>query len=148
MLLIIFSGCNKDSINEPLIIGNKITAAYNYSAVEALAITYSDGLKLISIKSDNLDFDGYANNWSFRYTSGGIAVDYCFHTTSEEVKYDSITTKVIGTSLITHQWFNSNEALKIAEKNGGRDFRTKLKTSESLLIGIDANTGEVTLKYP
>lgn len=177
-IIILFSfllywGCNKDSVNETLINGNRITAAHNLSAVESLAATNYNDLQLVSVKNDNLEYDGYADKWSFRYTSGGIAVDYYFHTTSKEVKFDSTSTlQIDGSSFINHQWFDSNEALQIAEENGGKDFRdknqnykieaslgeplvpnsstywyvtyrSKLDYTENLILVIDAKTGEL-----
>lgn len=175
---LLFAGCDKNSINDAFIDGDRITAAYNLSAVESLASEYSQGLKLLSINGESVEYDGFARKWCFRYTSGGIAVDYYFHTTSKEVIFDSTSTFMnIGSTFISHKWFNSNEALKVAEKNGGKDFRmknptyiieaslgeplvpnsttfwyityrSKLDNTKSLLLGIDSNTGEVTLKYP
>ena len=175
--LIIIGGCNKDSIQNPLIKGNRITAAYNHSKVESLAAQYSEGLLMTSIQSDNLDYNGYASKWCFRYSSAGIAVDYYFHTTAKEVKYDSTSKRLIGSGFISNKWFDIDEALKIAEKNGGKDFRnknsqyiieaslgepvapnpitiwyityrSKTDDTKSLSLAIDANSGEIVSKYP
>ena len=177
-LLLIMEGCNRDSVNNPLIEGNRITAAYNSSKVESLAAQYSDGLLLMSVQSENLDYDGFASKWRFRYSSAGIAVDYYFHTSAKEVYYDSISTmKLVGSGFIVHQWFDSDQALKIAEESGGRDFRrknsqyiieaslgepvvpnstaiwyityrSKSDDTKALALSIDANTGKVISKYP
>lgn len=168
---------NTNPLSPPLNDGDRITAAYNFSAVESLISTYYDGLLLLSIKSDNVDYDGYAKKWCFVYSSGGIAVDYIFHSTYYDVGFDSTTVEIIGIGYISRTWFNSDKALGIAEENGGKDFRMKnpdysIKASlsepvipnsttywyvtyrsksdktKSLMLGINANTGEVTLKYP
>jgi len=169
--------CDKNPINNTLIDNNRITAAYNLRVVDSLAETYSEGLQLLSIRSKNVAFDGYSQKWCFIYSSGGIAFNYYFHTTANEVIFDSTSSKNIGSAFISHQWFESNEALRIAEKNGGKDFRmknpeytieaslgepnvpnsttfwyitylSKLDSTKSLMLGIDANTRGVTLKYP
>jgi hypothetical protein len=177
-ILLCLYGCDKESVNQALIDGERITAAYNLSAVESLASTYSKGLLLLSIRSDNVEYDGFAQKWCFRYSSGGIAVDYYFHTTSTNVIFDSTSILMyVGLTFISHKWCNSDEALRIAENNGGKDFRmknseysieaslgeplvpnsttlwyityrSKLDSTKSPMFGIDAKTKEVTLKYP
>ncbi len=176
--LLFIGGCNRDSINNPLIEGDRITATYNFGKVESLAAQYSDGLLLMSIQSENLDYDGFAKKWCFRYSSAGIAVDYYFHTSAKEVNYDSISTmKFVGSGFIVHPWVNSDKALNIAEKNGGKDFRhensqyiieaslgepvvpnpraiwyvtyrSKTNSTKILSLSIDANSGDVISKYP
>jgi hypothetical protein len=175
--LIIIGGCNRDSVNDPLIEGNRLTASYNLDNVESLAEQYSEGLRLMSIGSEDVDYNGYANKWYFRFSSAGIAVDYYFHTTAKEVKYDSTSTRLIGSGFISNKWFDSDEALKIAEKNGGKDFRnknsqyiieaslgepvapnpitiwyityrSKTDDAKSLSLAIDANSGEIVSTYP
>jgi hypothetical protein len=157
--------------------GERITAAYNLSAIESLVSTNYHGLLLLAIRSDDVDYDGYAKKWCFVYSSAGIAVDYIFYSTYDGVGFNSTTSKIIGISFISQSWFNSDKALKIAEENGGRDFRMKnpdysIKASlskpgvpnstpfwyvtyrsksdktKSLMLGINAKTGEITLKYP
>jgi len=169
--------CDKNPINETLIDNNRITAAYNLRTVESLAETYSEGLQLLTIRSKNVAIDGYSQKWCFIYSSGGTDSDYYFHTAFKEVKFDSTSSKRIGITYISTSWFDSNEALGIAEKNGGKDFRlnnleykieaslvkpglpnsktfwyityrSKSDKTKSLMLGIDARTGEVKLKYP
>ena len=175
--LIFMGGCNNNSPNNPLVDGNRITAAYNFNKVESLAAQYSEGLRLMSIRSEDLDYDGFARKWCFRYTTGGIAVDYYFHTRVNEVEYDSTSTQLIGSGFIAHEWFDSDNAMKIAEKNGGKDFRrqysqytieaslgepvvpnsatiwyisyrSKSDHTKSLFLSIDANSGEILVKQP
>lgn len=177
--LIFITGCDKHSVNDPVIQGNKISAAYNWDAVESLAASYSPGLVLKSIRSEGLNYMGYADKWSFQFSSGGIAVDYYFHTTLNEVKYDSTSGNLmtVGAAFISHKWFNSNEALHIAEKNGGKEFRDKypdhfigaklgeplvpnsstywyvhyrkkFDTEKMLMLTIDAGTGKIIYKFP
>jgi hypothetical protein len=102
---------------------------------------------------------------------------YCFHSTYSMVAFDSNSTSKVGSAIITHTWFDSNVALTIAEDIGGRQFRAqnpnstitaglgepvvpypttywwityhaKEDKSKSLTLGIDANTGLITTRYP
>jgi hypothetical protein len=102
---------------------------------------------------------------------------YCFHSTYSTVAFDSNSTYRVGSAIVTHTWFDSNVALTISEDNGGRQFRAqnqnstitaglgepvvpnpttywwityraKEDKSKSLTLGIDANTGLITTRYP
>ncbi len=104
-------------------------------------------------------------------------MDYYFHAASNEVKFDSTSImKNFGAGFIVHEWFDSDEALGIAEKNGGENFRinnpeyfieaalgepvipnsttfwyityrSKINNAVKLFLSIDANTGEVHSLY-
>ncbi|MBU0474299.1 MAG: hypothetical protein KKF62_09055 [Bacteroidetes bacterium] len=122
-LLLLF-GCTKNSVNDPTDNNGKITAASKFNAVKSLASEYSEGLILKSIKSEELQSDGFAKKWNYKFSTAGIAVDYYFHATSNEVLYDSTSSiNMDGEGLIANQWFDSDEALIIAENNGGKEFR-------------------------
>jgi hypothetical protein len=174
VFLLLLIGCGENSIENSLIEGNKITAAYNFKTLESLVYSYDRELKLLSIRSDDVDYEGFALEWCFRYSSDNIAVDYYFHTTSKEVVFDSTSTaKNIGSTFISHPWFDSSEAFRIAERNGGKEFRKKnleysvqaslgeplipnsrtfwyityYSKTERLMLAIDADSGETTLIY-
>lgn len=71
-----------------------------------------------------MQINGQANKWTYKYSAGGLAVDYYFHATANEVLFDSTSNIILdGESLIAQQWFDSDEAMKIAEDNGGKEFR-------------------------
>jgi hypothetical protein len=178
IFLIFYLSCQKNTnpLSPPLNDGERITAAYNLSGVESLAKSFSDDLQLLSIQCDNIDYNGYAKKWCYIYSAGGIAVDYYFHSTYYEAEFDSTSThQYIGRGVIIHPWFNSNVAMGIAEKNGGKDFRiqnpqytikasvgepvipnsttywyityrSKLDTKKSFVLTINANSGEVIAK--
>jgi len=175
--LLFIIGCSQeDSINEILIDGDRITAAFNLGAVESFASSFSEELKLLSLRSEDVSYDGFARKWCFIYRSGEIPNDYYFHTTSTGIAMDSTSTSAIfGITYISHQWINSNEALSIAEINGGTDFRmknpdyiieaslseplvpnsvtfwyityySKSDRTKSIMLTINANSGEII--YP
>ena len=119
-------GCDSVTQNN---LGDKIAVADRYNEIISLANpkNESNGLILESIKSDNVEMDGTSNKWTYSFTSGGIAVTYYYHATSESVAFDSISkfVKLPRTQLISHNWMNSTNAIKIAENNGGEFFRLK-----------------------
>lgn len=94
------------------------------------------------------------------------------------MKLDSVVNSILdGNAIITHDWFDSDKAVEIAEENGGKTFRNEnpeyiieaslseplvpntstiwyieyrsiVNASNNLLLGIDANTGEVVQNIP
>jgi len=175
-LFFLFNFCNEN----PTSIENDkpILASYNKSDVENMAKSFQNDANLLTIKSDNVSLDGKSISWCYLYYSFSEDSRYYFKTNSKEVELDSIRTGAIaGGAFITHTWFDSDEAIEIAEENGGEEFRSenqeyiieaslneplvpntstiwyieyrsKINESLGILLGIDANTGEVTLKYP
>jgi hypothetical protein len=151
LIFIILIGCSKDpfTIQNHLENENRITTVYKYNDVNSLANpeNKSNGLKLESIKSDDVDENGTSEKWIYSYTSGGIAVTYYYQATKNKVILDSISTiiKFPPTQLISHSWIDSNDLLKITENNGGYDFRAKnseykieIKLEE--LLGYNSST--------
>ena len=101
---------------------NLITARYNKEIVDSLANSISDSLKLQSIESDSVSIDGTSKFWIFRYIS--IDSSYYFHTELDTAIFDSSSHKIlIGASIITKNWIDSDSALSLAESQGGYTFR-------------------------
>ena len=109
---------------------NHITANYRYNEIEKYAKSLDSGLKLKSVSSSNVNYDGTASSWSFKYSknldSAFTLKHYYFSSFYESINKDSIVIRkiTVGDAFISQRWFNSNEALKIAEENGGKQFRT------------------------
>jgi len=166
--------CESCSVNDPNTDDKFITAKTKISEIESIASEHSSGLVLISIKSKDVQTTGHAEKWQYKYSSGGIAVDYYFHATVNEVLFDSISTTIlVGEGFIIHNWFDSDEAMKISEANGGKEFRennsdyiievslvepmvpdsetywfVKYKSGNKILhLGINNSTKEVNLYY-
>lgn len=170
--LLLLQSC---SINEP-ISNNLITALSKIDDIESIASEYDQGLILKSISCKEVEYNGQAEKWIYKYSSGGIAVDYYFHATEREVKFDSTSIITLdGEGLIVDEYFNSDDAMMITENSGGREFRknnldytieitlvepliqdpeamwfVKYKSSKNnniLHIGINNSTQEVGLYY-
>lgn len=111
------------SVNDPES-DHFITALSKLENVESIVSEQSQGLILKSIVNNDVHFGGQAEKWVYKYSSGGIAVDYYYHATENEVTFDSTSTfTLIGEGLIVEQYFDSDVAMKIAEENGGKEFR-------------------------
>jgi len=179
-LLIVFclllSSCTKNPISSHN--GEDILAAFNKNKIDELARSLRNDAELINIKSNDVKLNGTSKSWIHIYYSVSSHACYYFHTTYNEAIFDSSSNQLVtGSTFITHNWFNSDEAIRIAEKNSGEDFRMKnpgysieaslaeplvpdsstywyityrsrLDRTESLMLGVDARTGEVTLRYP
>ncbi|HSH64513.1 MAG TPA: hypothetical protein VLB84_01635, partial [Bacteroidia bacterium] len=65
-----FIGCNKNEFStENNYEGeNHITANFKSGAIEAYAKSEDDGLRLKYISSNNVDYHGYSNSWTYNYT--------------------------------------------------------------------------------
>ncbi|MBL7136852.1 MAG: hypothetical protein HQ554_06540 [FCB group bacterium] len=175
-LILLFSQCNENPTSTNT--DEYILASYNKSKIESMAKSLENDASLINIFSDDVNLDGKSISWYHKYYSYSSDLRYYFHTTYKETFLDSsISGSIIGSTYITHDWFDSDKAIEIAERNGGKVFReenpeyileaslseplvpntstfwyikyrSKKNDSKSILFGIDANTGEVTLKYP
>ncbi len=181
LVCILSIGCNNgDSIPVPIEGPGGITAAYSMARVDLLANSLDKGLRLMVVRSEEVNCDGTSAIWYYEYIGTAETMPpptYCFHATYFSVAFDSNSILKVGAAVITHSWFNSNEALNIAEKNGGSNFRaqnpnctieaclgqpvvpnaitswcvtyhSKTDNSKLLSLIIDANTGAITSKYP
>jgi uncharacterized protein YfiM (DUF2279 family) len=117
--------CDQGSINQvPVERDHAITAAFRFMSVDSLAQSKGKGLRLTTIRSLDVNFDGTSSTWQYEYF-GSTPSAYCFHSTYRSVAFDSTSPARDGVAIITHTWFNSDVALSIAERNGGSDFRSR-----------------------
>lgn len=109
---------------------NHITASYRYNEIEKYAKSLDGSLKLKSISSSNVNYDGASGSWLYMYSkildSAFTSQHYYFSSCYESIACDSIVKRktTVGDAFISQSWFNSDAALKIAEENGGKQFRT------------------------
>jgi hypothetical protein len=106
-----------------------ITASYRYNEIEKYAKSLDGSLNLKSVSSSNVNYDGTSSSWSYKYSkildSAFTSKHYYFCSFYESINLDSIVTRktTVGDAFISQSWFNSNEALKVAEESGGKQFR-------------------------
>jgi len=130
---------------------NHITASYRYNEIEKYAKSLDGSLKLKSISSSNINYDGTSSSWSYKYSkisdSAFISEYYYFSSFYESIKEDSIITRntTVGDAFISQSWFDSNDALKIAEENGGKLFRT---SNSNCYISASLGEAVVPNSYP
>jgi hypothetical protein len=128
LIAVLLIACDQGSINQATFErADAITAAYKLPAVDSLARSYNSGLRLLTVHSPDVHFDGTSAIWMYEYMASTSSVPfiYCFHSTFHSVVFDSVSPLRDGVSFISHTWFNSNVALDIAETNGGYDFRAR-----------------------
>ena len=157
---------------------NTITAAERLADVTLLARFYEPTLTLWTVTSSDVTPYGTSPLWRYLYADTvqpGPA--YWFHATAAGAVFDSTAAMGVGMARISHSWFDSDSALRIAEQNGGTQFRNTVPRctidaslgeplvpdrpviwwityrsvedeSTVLLLGIDAITGAVKLTYP
>ncbi len=176
-------GCNRSSFEiepnpEPNPIPAPNTALYKLGDVDLLAASFGKGLRLMSVWSLDVHFDGTSGTWNYTYSDSLFPpTSYCFHSSFSTVKFDSTRPTGVGAGFISHSWLNSDSALMIAEQNGGTQFRIQNphytiaasvgipvvpnpKTcwyityqsidnkAMSFILRIDANSGVVIAKNP
>jgi hypothetical protein len=109
---------------------NHITASYRYDEIEKYAKSLDSSLRLKSVSSNNLNYDGTSSSWSYKYSkvldSAFTSQYYYFSSFYGSIALDSVVNRetTIGDAFISKSWLNSNDAMRIAEKNGGKQFRT------------------------
>lgn len=130
ILILIFSlvlfACKDNSTNS-LPSSQSITANQRNRDLNSYVNSYHGGLRLLAVFTKSIGIDGKAPNWSYSYadTSAGEHLTYYFHATASEVAFDSTTPPLIGPSVITLRWFDSDSAMAFAELYGGAQYRTQ-----------------------
>ena len=119
----LLSAC-KDSSTNSSPSSEMITANQRKSAINAYVNSYHAGLRLLSVSTTNVDTTGKASRWAYCYvdTSLGEHPTFYFHSTTSEIGFDSTATLLIGPSVITLRWFDSDSALIFSQKNGGSQY--------------------------
>ena len=175
---VVFCGGCKEGAVGPGFIPVDRSAKDKLEEVNSLAESLGKTLRLVSVSSRDIRTDGTSDAWYYQYVDTSIpTISYWFHASLGAVAFDSTSPTGLGAAVITHFWFNSDRALSVAEENGGAQFRnqnvnceivgsvgeavvpnavttwwityrSKVDKSRTLLFGIDATSGAVTLKYP
>jgi hypothetical protein len=125
--------------------GERLTAAHSLRAVDSVAMLTHPGLRLMGVVSRNVNADGTAEQWQYRYVDSNLPTNsYWFHATSSGVKFDSIGATGLGSAVITQPWIDSDDALRMAELyNGGMQFR-----EQNPQCTITASLGEPVVPHP
>ncbi len=169
-------GCSKNPVSG--ISDQNILASHHKDEVESFAKSLQNNMDLMLVQSDDVFQNGKSISWIYIYFSPAEDSRYFIHVTYTDIKLDSVANSALdGISYITHEWFDSDEALKIAEQNGGKKFRKEnpeyrieaslseplvpnssaiwyiqyrsvINDSDNLLLGMNASTGEIVVKYP
>jgi len=126
LFLVLLTSCkeNEDSITGiPLEGDRQIYALAGYNQVESFAKSIVESLKLMRVYSNNVKSSGSAKSWHYEFVSIEKDSLYFFTRTFDSVGFDSTNIIMIGNSIITKPWIESNVALASAEMNGGSIFR-------------------------
>jgi hypothetical protein len=109
---------------------NHITAIFKFNEIKSYAQSEDSVLRLKNIVSDDVNYDGYSNSWSYKYSKhidSNFVTSKHYYLSSfyDSIHCDSIVVResTVGDAFISQSWLNSDIALEIAESNGGREFR-------------------------
>ena len=127
LLPCLFSFACKDNSTNASSPDVTFTAAQRNVALNSYVNSYHAGLRLLYVSTDTIGIDGKASKWFYRYvdTSAGEHLTYYFHATMNDIGFDSTTPLLIGPSVITLRWFDSDSAMIFAESHGGLQYRTQ-----------------------
>ncbi len=102
-----------------------MTAGLHSDEVKQLSEKRGDDLKLLRVQSDNVSAAGKSLQWIYTCCSTSPPDSiYFFHTTFIGAIEDSISAHSIdGIGVINEAWIDSDEAMTIAESEGGAAFR-------------------------
>ena len=107
-----------------ILFSQSFTASHNKAIADSLMQQLNPDAKLLVIKSDSVFNDGTALSWFYHYMAVSVSSHYFLHTTFASAVYDSINEQILdGPMIITGPWIDSDSALAIAEKKGGKEFR-------------------------
>ncbi len=123
LLSVLWFGCSHNPI-APNANPEQNTARYKLRIMDSLAQSYSKGLQLMLVVSDNVKPNGSSDTWEFQYSDTAMpSTSYWFHCKDGVVGFDSTSPTGVGTGYIDDtNWFNSDSALSIAAQNGGSQF--------------------------
>jgi hypothetical protein len=128
-ILCIYCLACKDSLNEaPYETKGKITAAYRIARIDSMARSFGKQLGLRQITGGEISPVGTSAIWYYWFVeSKPPYAGYHFQSTFDGVAFDGEVSNGLGIDIVDvdYGWFDSDLALMIAEKNGGRDFRNR-----------------------
>lgn len=127
LVLSLLSFACKDNSTNSSSPDESFTANQRNIALNSYVNSYHVGLRLLYVSTDTVGIDGKASKWFYRYvdTSAGDHLTYCFHATINEIRFDSTTPLLVGPSVISLRWFDSDSAMIFAESHGGLQYRTQ-----------------------
>jgi len=100
----------------------KITAKFKLNSADSIAKEYSSDAQLLLVKSSEVDSNGLSGKWDYVYASQKDDKEYHFSVYSNSIKYEGSNQLSIGIGVIKINWVDSDSALSVIKKNGGRDF--------------------------
>ncbi len=114
---------------------DRVTANFYYHKADSIAHSLlAEPYFLIILRSDSVDSNGKSEYWQYTFQDN----DQCItmHFTTDSVSYET-GPPWTGSSQIDNEWINSDSALAIAEKDGGKEFRASFPEHT-----IEANLGK------
>ena len=114
------------------------TAGERLAAVTAQAQSAYAGARLIRVSAASVDTTGRAPQWNYCFVdTGGLHPFHYFHVTRTQVTFDSTSPALVGPSVVTTHWFDSDSALIFGQRYVGSQY-----CSANPNHGITANLGQ------
>jgi hypothetical protein len=117
------------------------TANYYIPQIDSIALSLGSTVRMLFINSDTISTDGTSYSWRYEAIDWTPErwINYFFHTKGNSVVYDSLNTlRVAGLFVIYIPWVDSDSAMAMADRQGGKSFRNnnpnyKIKASLYML---------------
>jgi hypothetical protein len=127
VLCVLCLACNDTITEAPIQTEGRITAGLRMASIDSLARLHGRKLVLMGVRSPEISPVGTSAIWYYWYVEFGPPNrGYLFHATFNSVAFEGIIPDGSGMDIqnIFHAWFDSDQALALAENNGGREFRS------------------------
>jgi len=119
----------------------RVTANYYYPRADSIArAVLAEPFDFLIARSNKVDTIGTSDYWEYIFQKTGQHIR--IYISTDSISYTTTGGNWTGTSVIDHGWFDSDSALAIAERNGGREFRKKFPKYTILAdLGEDSGLG-------
>jgi hypothetical protein len=127
VLCVLCLACNDAITQAPIQMEGSITAGLRMASIDSLAKLHGRKLVLMGVKSGEMSPAGTSAIWYYWYVEFGPPLTgYLFHATFNSVAFEGTIPDGTGMDItnIYHAWLDSDQALALAENNGGREFRS------------------------
>lgn len=156
-LIVLLISCDNstETIVEPEYFGEgfgenfEISASYGIDLGDDFISSIDSASQLFSVNSPDINHYGTSNIWKYKYYSSDHRKVYTitFESGSDwlSIGVDTTANDHVGNSIITKDWIDSDNALEIAEENGGIQFRNE---NADYIISASLSEALVPNSYP
>ena len=152
LFVLFFISCSsEEEVTTPQIYEGEITtsALKGYNLIDDAIKEIDADSKLFQISTENINIAGESSKWSYSFMNQTgdtlYTINLEFGSDYISIRSDTLLYNMVGASIITKSWIDSDMILNIAEKNGGKEFRNN---NSDYIISISLSEAVVPNSYP